>query len=171
MIRIFLLLAFSVSATLTAGLSIENEKDRKIFGEVYKVASDILSKNGKDKVGNELIKFAAWLNPENTEVKTIRGSLVFGEAVESAGPGNKSLLARMLMARQKDFDEMSKRVLYTLIANSVDPDNVDATVQIKSFKDQGHEISFKKALEDSESPKLVDLEAIAIREKDSRYED
>ena len=165
MFRLLLLLAFSVSATLSAGLSVENEKDRKIFEESHKLAFDLLSKNGKDKAGNDLIKFAAWLNPENPEVKAARANLVFGEAITSTELGNAGLLARMLMARQKDFDQMSKRVLYTLIANSVDPDNVDATVQIKSFKDQGHELSMAKALKDSEKPKLVDLAAIAEKKK------
>ena len=165
MFRLILLLTFSIATALSAGLSVENEKDRKIFEESYKVATELLSKNGKDKAGNELIKFAAWLNPESPEVKAIRANLVFGEAITSSGPGDAGLLARMLMARQKEFDSMSKRALYTLVANSVDPGNVDATVQLKEFKDQGHELSLKKVMDESEKPKLVDLEAIAQQKK------
>ena len=165
MIRLILFVALIGANSLYAGLSVENEKDRIILEKSYVHAADLLSKNIRDKVGSDIIKFCAWLNPEHEGVKAIRAKLVFGDPVTAVGKGDGVHLAKLLMFRQKDFDEASKRVLYTIIANKVDPNNVDATVQIKEFKDQGQDLSLTKAIKDSEKPKLVDLAAVAEQKK------
>lgn len=173
MFRLLLFTAIFSASTVFAGLSIENERDRVIQEKSYILAADLLSKNIKDKVGSDLIKFCAWLNSEHEGVKAIRAKLVFGDPVSSVGKGDGTHLAKLLMYRQKDFDEQSKRILYTVIANKVDPDNVDATTQLKEFKDQGRDISLSKAIKESEKPKLVDLTEVAKaqQEKDMKIEE
>lgn len=166
MIRITLLAIFSIFFCANAEMSIEDEKDRTILEESYVLASSLLSKNIRDKAGNDLIKFAAWLNAEHTGVKAIRGKLVFGDPVTAVGEGDAVKLAKMLMFRQKDFDQQSKRILYTVIANKIDPENVDAITQLKEFKDLNVDLSLSKAIKDSDKPKLVDLAAVAQEKKE-----
>lgn len=164
----FLLFAVLLSTTsLFAELSVENEKDRVIREKSYILASELLSKNVRDKAGNNLIKFCTWLNPEHEGVKAIRTKLVFGDTVTAVGKGDGPHLAKLLMYRQKDFDVQSKRIIYTVIARAVDPDNVDASTQLKEFKDQGRDVSLAKAIKESENPKLVDLAEIAKATKEN----
>ncbi|MCM8528946.1 MAG: hypothetical protein NE327_20655, partial [Lentisphaeraceae bacterium] len=127
---------------------------------------ELLSKNIRDKAGNDLVKFCAWLNSEHEGTKAIRTKLVFGDPVTAVGKGDGAHLAKLLMFRLKDFNEQSKRVLYTIIASKVDPDNVDASAQMKEYKDQGVDVSLSKAIKDSEKPKLVDLAEVAKAQKE-----
>ncbi|MCM8539202.1 MAG: hypothetical protein NE328_02935 [Lentisphaeraceae bacterium] len=165
MIRLLIFMTLMSSTSLFAEMSVENERDRLIHEKSYVLAAEILSKDIRSKAGSDLVKFCAWLNPEHEGIKAIRTKLVFGDPVTAVGKGDSTQLAKLLMFRLKDFDAQSKRILYTVIAASVDPQNVDASAQMKEFKDQGADISLAKALKESEKPKLVDLAEVAKAQK------
>ena len=59
--KVFLIVSMLLIGTASAGLSIKNEKDRSIFEDAVVLSSQILAKNSRDKAGNALLKFAAWM--------------------------------------------------------------------------------------------------------------
>ena len=62
MSRVFLLISILLIGSVSAGLSIKNEKDRSIFEDAVTLSSQLLAKSSKDKAGNALLKFASWMD-------------------------------------------------------------------------------------------------------------
>jgi hypothetical protein len=161
--KILVSLIMLCSFLVNAELSVQNEKDRLIFAESRILASQLLVKSAKDKLGNDLLKFSSWMNAKDQALKAMKLKLVFQDKITVfEGTASKSALAGKLIERQADFvEEISKRLLYISIAYQLDP------VKAKSLKEEfsKFDMTFSKLLKNSTSPKLVDLEVEAAEMK------
>ena len=161
MLRYIIAALLAMQLTLSAELDIKNEQDRAIFKEAYSLASIILSQDSKSRSGSNILKFAAWMNPQHTGVKEMRGKAVFGEKVSAHGTGSAVKLARMLVDRQKKISDLNTRILYVIIATTVDPTNNEAVGELKTMKDSGYDTNLSKLLKECKKPELIDLVAAA----------
>jgi hypothetical protein len=161
MSRLILLITFMVASTASAVLSIKDTSDRAIFEDAVVLSSQMLSKNTKDKAGNDLLKFAGWMDSTDARIKEMKAKAVFGEkinALSSAGVSKESLLKKM-MARQEELrGESSKRMLYIVIAYQVDPQDKGMADLYEELKASRFDLGINKLISSSKKPERVDLE-------------
>ena len=157
--RIVLLVFLLISGTLSAGLSIKNDKDRSIFEDAVVLSSQMLSKNAKDKAANALLKFASWLDKSDSRVKEMKAKAVFGDPISSlSGSASRDLFVRKIINRSEELrGETSKRMLYIVIGKMVDPSNAKITALHEELKAGRFDLTLSKLIEDSASPERVDL--------------
>ena len=157
--RIFFVAFLLITGTMSAGLSIKNDKDRSIFEDAVVLSSQMLSKNAKDKAANALLKFASWMDKTDSRVKEMKAKAVFGDPISAlSGSASRDLLVRKLINRSEELrGETSKRMLYIVVGKMVDPSNAKITALHEELKAGRFDLTLSKLIEDSASPERVDL--------------
>ena len=145
----------------SAKMSLENAGDRAIFEEGVQVAAKLVSgESGKD-TGKILLKFLRWMDSANKSVKELNMQLVFGEPITMKAGGSSKALCEQLLARSADFeDELSRKLLYLVVASALDGSNKEVAQLLSEKKQMSYNLSLKSLLEGAASPTLVDLEQI-----------
>ncbi|MCH2208585.1 MAG: hypothetical protein MK132_22310 [Lentisphaerales bacterium] len=152
--NLILLLVVCCQFLSLAELKLKNPSDQAIFESSKILASQILAKSPTDKLGNNLVKFTAWMNANDPAVKAMKMKLVFQEKVAAInGDISNAKLANKILARQAELKEdTSRRLLYISLAVKLDPEQTkDVQAEFAKF-----DMNFNKLLKEVEPPILID---------------
>jgi len=151
-----------------SGLSHENAVDREIFSEGLQVSAKLLSKNSQSVGGGALLKFLKWMDGSNKVVKDMSMQLVFSEPITAKGGGSEKDLCAKMLTRSEGFkSELSKKLLYLVVASRLDPGNVKGKKMLEAMKDMSYDLSLRSLLKQAARPRMVDLAKIAAESAES----